>query len=105
MTLLLCSGCRDVVALQMDTKRTCKCGSSSGQYHADGWDADVWGPQAVLLGLRNQYLPTLVLGQGADPGDEYATVGVYCRRADAEVGIRMAATDAELGPTCARETQ
>ena len=77
MKLLLCSGCHDVVALQMDSRRTCKCGSSSGQYRADGWDADVWGPQAVLLGLRNQYIPALVLGQGAEPGEEYAMVGLY----------------------------
>jgi SagB-type dehydrogenase family enzyme len=61
----------------MDSKRTCRCGSSSGQYRADGWDADVWGPQAVMLGLRNEYLPELVLGQGAGPGGEYATVGLY----------------------------
>ena len=67
MKLLLCSGCHDVVALQMESKRTCRCGSSSGRYRADGWDADVWGPQAVLLGLRNQYIPALVLGQGAEP--------------------------------------
>lgn len=77
MKLLLCSSCRDVVALQMHTKRTCRCGSSSGQYRADGWDADVWGPHAVMLGLRNQYLPGLVLAQGTDPGEEYETVGLY----------------------------
>jgi hypothetical protein len=77
MKLLLCSGCRDVVALQMDAKRTCRCGSSSGQYRADGWGADVWGPQAVLLGLRNQYIPALILGQGVELGQEYVTVAVY----------------------------
>ena len=77
MKLLLCSGCRDVVALQMDGRRTCRCGSSSGQYRADGWEADVWGPQAVMLGLRNEYLPELVLGQAAGPGAGYATVGLY----------------------------
>jgi hypothetical protein len=75
--LLLCSGCRDIVALQMDVKRTCRCGSSSGQYREDGWDADVWGPRAVLLGLRNQYVPPLILGQGVAEGEEYTTVGLY----------------------------
>jgi hypothetical protein len=75
--LLLCSGCRDVVALQMDVRRTCRCGSSRGQYREDGWDADVWGPQAVLLGLRNQYVPPLILGQGVEEGEEYTTVGLY----------------------------
>ena len=77
MKLLLCSGCRDVVALQMDTRRSCRCGSSSCQYREDGWDADVWGPQAVLLGLRNTYVPELILGQGVDPGQSYVTVGLY----------------------------
>ena len=77
MKLLLCSGCRDVVALQMNERLTCRCGSSSGQYREDGWDADVWGPQAVLLGLRNQYIPELVLGQGVELGEKYVTVGLY----------------------------
>ena len=77
MKLLLCSGCHDVLALQLDTRRTCRCGSSSGQYREDGWDADVWGPQAVLLGLRNELVPELVLGQGAEPGETYATVALY----------------------------
>jgi len=77
MKLLLCSGCHDVVAIEMDERRTCRCGSSSGRYRDDGRDADVWGPQAVLLGLRNQYIPELVLGQAIDPGEEYVTVGMY----------------------------
>ena len=77
MKLLLCSGCRDVVALHIDEKRTCKCGASSGRYREDSWAADVWGPQAVLLGLRNQYLPPLILGQGVELGEEYVTVGIY----------------------------
>ena len=76
MKLLLCSGCHDILALQLETRRTCRCGSSSGQYRADGWKADVWGPQAVLLGLRNEVVPELVLGQGAEPGEMYATVGL-----------------------------
>jgi hypothetical protein len=77
MKLLLCSGCHDVLALQMYGRRTCRCGSSSGQYRDDGYDADVWGPQAVLLGLRNEYVPSLVLGQGAEKGQAYATVDIY----------------------------
>jgi hypothetical protein len=77
MKLLLCSGCHDVVALVTDERRACRCGSSRGRYRDDGWAADVWGPQAVLLGLRNEYLPELVLGQGVAPGEEYATVGLY----------------------------
>ena len=76
MKLLLCSGCHDVVALVMDERRACRCGSSSGRYREDGWAADVWGPQAVLLGLRNEYLPLLVLGQGVEPGEDYVTVGL-----------------------------
>jgi hypothetical protein len=31
----------------------------------------------VLLGLRNEYVPELVLGQGVEPGEEYVTVGLY----------------------------
>ena len=77
MKLLLCSGCHDVVALEMAERRTCRCGSSSGRYRDDGWVADVWGPQAVLLGLRNEYVPELVLGQAIEPGEEYVTVGIY----------------------------
>ena len=77
MKLLLCSGCHDVVALEVQARRTCRCGSSSGRYGDDGWDADVWGRQAVLLGLRNEYVPELVLGQGVEPGEQYVTVGVY----------------------------
>jgi hypothetical protein len=64
MKLLMCSGCHDVLALQLETRRTCRCGSSSGQYREDGWDADVWGPQAVLLGLRNGLVPVLPLDRG-----------------------------------------
>lgn len=77
MKLLLCSGCHDIVALRMDAKRTCRCGSSSGQYRADGQSADVWGPQAVALGLVNHSISALVLGQGAEPGQGYMTVGIH----------------------------
>jgi hypothetical protein len=77
MKLLLCSGCRDIVALQIDDRRTCRCGSSSGQYREDGWDADVWGPQAVLLGLRNPYVPPLILGQSIEPGEQYVVQTIY----------------------------
>ncbi len=77
MKLLLCSGCHDVVALVTGERRACRCGSSSGRYREDGWDADVWGPQAVLLGLRNEYVPKLVLGQGVGLGEKYVSVGLY----------------------------
>jgi len=76
MKLLLCAGCRDVVALHMDVRRTCRCGSSSGRYRSDGLTADVWGPQAVLLGLSNLEVPTLILGHSIEPGQERVTVGI-----------------------------
>ena len=77
MKLLLCSGCHAVVALVTDERRACRCGSSTGRYREDGWAADVWGPQAVLLGLRNELVPELVLGQGVEPGEKYVTVGLH----------------------------
>jgi len=51
--LIFCKVCSDLFKLTRSTKRSCKCGESSGQYKEDGWYATYSGAGAVAIGVRN----------------------------------------------------
>ena len=54
MKLLLCLSCIDVRKLHYE-KVTCKCESSWGWYHEDGWNTS-YGGNSIILGLDNNIL-------------------------------------------------
>lgn len=62
MKLILCNNCKDVVSLQVKTKRNCKCGLCHAQYEENGLDAWYEGP-ATPLGFANSSLVMALLKQ------------------------------------------
>jgi hypothetical protein len=62
MKLLLCSECQDVIRLQTERVRLCKCGKVSGVYLND-LDAIYAGDTAIPLGFANSTLVTALRNQ------------------------------------------
>lgn len=56
MKLIFCESCQDVVRLQQDYIRACKCGRSGGIYEEDGLHAHYWGVYAKPIGFANSSL-------------------------------------------------
>jgi hypothetical protein len=62
MKLLLCKNCQDVIRLQVNIKRTCKCGNVSGIY-LDDLNAIYSGDDAVPIGFANSTLVEAIRNQ------------------------------------------
>jgi len=59
MKLLLCPYCSDVRKLRRELT-TCECGKSSGRYLKNGLKAEVWGDEALIIGLDNTQLARVI---------------------------------------------
>lgn len=57
MKLIYCPDCHDMIAMQTEEWRDCKCGQCGGQYNADRITATVVGKTKVL-GIPNPFLDT-----------------------------------------------
>lgn len=56
MKLLFCRSCADVVKLEPNYLRSCKCRAVEGRYLPDGLHAEVWGVCAEVIGIDNRSL-------------------------------------------------
>jgi hypothetical protein len=59
LKLLLCPECGDCFKLG-GKQQTCTCGRCSGAYRADGLAADVYGAEAVVIGIDNVALARVI---------------------------------------------
>lgn len=53
MKLLVCTECRDTIALTTHEERRCRCGAVAGQYREDGHHADASGPY-LAFGMHSE---------------------------------------------------
>jgi len=72
--LLVCGYCKDVRALDPELVTRCRCGRTAAKYR-DGWHADIWGDDCVLLGLRIDDVQALLAARDLD-GSERRTAEV-----------------------------
>ena len=71
MKLILCEKCSDIVALKMNTIRSCACGESGGRY-LDNLNAEMWGP-CFKIGFANSSLANALRAQKFE-GDSKETM-------------------------------
>lgn len=80
MKLMFCRECRDVLKLQIEAIRACKCGRSSGRYLPDGAHANVYG-SAEVIGIANDTMQRALQRGDDDPG--YRTLSAWLMGRDA----------------------
>jgi hypothetical protein len=75
MKLLFCKNCQDVIRLQQEETRTCKCGKVSGKY-LDELNAIYSGDDAVPMGIANGSFVEALHNQPEDGWGEVFTAFV-----------------------------
>ena len=63
MKLIFCLACQDVVRLEIENEKFCKCGQSSGKYEEDGHCAWYSG-KAVPIGMGNKKFAEAIVSKG-----------------------------------------
>jgi hypothetical protein len=70
MKLIICANCQDILKLQ-NTKRTCLCGQSWGQYDEDNLNATIGG-YSIPLGIDNTTLTEAITHRNnSGPGTRF----------------------------------